>query len=141
MRAHHPLRSPKHAHDPKRANQSSFAGGHRGGNFLFYEQVRATDFIRVEQQPGNQIPSAFAFAHQVYHAPCLHDSKVGALNPADGSQLKVRLCSRHWQYPILPDPRTPERCASLFSGRPSIKIMQGQTCRFFALELNFDNFG
>ncbi|MBB5405318.1 hypothetical protein QF000_000051 [Paraburkholderia atlantica] len=89
MRAHHPLRPPQHAHDPKRANQSSFAGGHCGRNFLFDEQIRATDFIRVEQQGGNQIPSALAFAHQVGHAPCHHDSKVGALNPADGSQLKV----------------------------------------------------
>ncbi|SIT38163.1 hypothetical protein BN2475_140036 [Paraburkholderia ribeironis] len=53
-------------------------GGRRGRNFLFYEHMGSTDFIWVEEQGRIQIPTGFAFAHQVCHAPCHRDSKTGA---------------------------------------------------------------
>ncbi|MGF6482712.1 hypothetical protein [Paraburkholderia sp. JPY419] len=49
----------------------------------------ATDFIWVEEQGRVQISTGFAFAHQVCRAPRYRDSKTGARDPTDGSQLQV----------------------------------------------------
>ncbi|MGF6735826.1 hypothetical protein OKW50_007999 [Paraburkholderia youngii] len=58
-------------------------------NFRFYEGMGAKGFFRIKGHGGIQVPTGLAFAPQVCHAPCHHDGKAGALEPADGSQLQV----------------------------------------------------